>query len=171
MSGVTFERLPPERRIAAPSAASAGGCCCCCCCCLHTVGSLIGALTAKAPAPSEVPTAVAGSDRADPSFKVTKEYWATVLVLCTVGLPLFAFSQGVDSDDFSDPEMWLLLWAMVLPVIQLVASLVVVVRNQFSKRPGQRERMQHLGSITGRAFLGGMLGVLAMVIIGTAFLR
>jgi hypothetical protein len=59
----------------------------------------------------------------------------------------------------------------VLPVIQLVASVVVLVRNQFSKRPGLRERMQHLGSITGRAFLGGMLGVLAMVIIGTAFLR
>jgi hypothetical protein len=171
MSGVTFERLPPERRIAAPSAASAGSCCCCCCCCLHTVGSLIGALTAKAPKPPEVvPTAVAGSDRADPNFRVTKEYWATVLILCTVGLPLFAFSQGAGADDF-EIEGWLLVWAMVLPGIQLVASMVVLVRNQFSKRPGLRERMQHLGSITGRAFLGGMLGILVMVIIGTVFLR
>ncbi|MBA3503865.1 MAG: hypothetical protein M4D80_07650 [Myxococcota bacterium] len=171
MSGVTFERLPPERRITAPSAASAGSCCCCCCCCLHTIGSLVGALTAKTPTPPEVvPTAVVGSDRADPNFRVTKEYWATVLVLCTVGLPLFAFSQGAGTEDFDMPS-WLLIWAMFLPGIQLLASLVVVVRNQFSKRPGQRERMQHLGAITGRAFVGGMIGVLVMVVLGTVFIR
>jgi hypothetical protein len=169
--GVILERLPPERRILAPAAASAGSCCCCCCCCLHTVGSVIGALTAKAPKPlpDQVPTAVVG-DRADPSYKVTKEYWATVLILCTVGLPLFAISQGAASGDF-EVEAWLLIWAMVLPGIQLAASVVVAVRNSFSKRPGQRERMQHLGSITGRAFLGGMIGILAMVLIGTLFFR
>lgn len=169
--GVTFERLPPERRIAAPSAASAGSCCCCCCCCLHTVGSLIGALTAKAPKPpAELPTAVAGSDRADPSFKVTKQYWATMLVLCTIGLPLFAFSQGAGSDAFSI-EGWLFICAIVLPGIQLLASLVVVIRNSFSKRPGRRERMRHLGSITGRAFVGAMIGTLVMLLVGTLFTR
>lgn len=169
--GVTFERLPPERRIAAPLAASAGSCCCCCCCCLHTVGSVIGALTAKAPKPPEVvPTAVAGSDRADPSFRVTKEYWATVLVLCTIGLPLYAFTQGVGTDEF-EVGGWLLIFAMVLPGVQLAASIVVAIRNHFSKRPGQRERLQHLGSITARAFVGGMIGILVMLLIGTLFLN
>src|SRR5215207_11223308 len=110
MWGVTFERLPPERRIAAPSAASAGSCCCCCCCCLHTVGSLIGALSAKAPTPPEImPTAVVGTDRPEPNFRVTKEYWATVLILSTIGLPLFAFSQG---GNFDDPAEWLLVYAV-----------------------------------------------------------
>lgn len=132
---------------------------------------MIGALTAKTPSPPEVvPTAVAGADRAEPSFKVTKEYWATVLVLCTIGLPLFAFTQGARSEDFA-VEGWLLIWAMVLPGIQLLASLVVVIRNQFSKRPGRDERMRHLGSITGRAFVGGMIGILVMMLVGTLFLR
>jgi hypothetical protein len=167
MSGVTFERLPPERRIAAPSAASAGSCCCCCCCCLHTVGSLIGALTAKAPQPPEVvPTAVVGTDRADPNFRVTKEYWATVLVLATIGLPLFAFSQG---GTFDDPAEWLLVYAVFLPAVQLVASGVVGLRNAFSKRPGRDERLRHLGSITGRAFIGGLIGIMAMVLLFSAF--
>lgn len=116
-----------------------------------------------------MPTAVVG-DRADPNYKVTKEYWATVLILCTIALPLFAISLGAGSGDF-EVETWLLIWAMVLPGIQLAASLVVAVRNNFSKRPGQHERLQHLGAITGRAFLGGLIGVFAMVLIGTLFFR
>jgi hypothetical protein len=169
MSGVTFERLPPERRIAAPSAASAGSCCCCCCCCLHTIGSLVGALTAKGPKPPEtVPTAVVGTDRAEPNYRVTKEYWATVLILATVALPLYAFSQG---GRLEEPLEWLFVYAIFLPAVQIVASVVVALRNTWSKRPGKDERLRHLGSITARAFIGGILGILAMVLIGTVFFR
>jgi len=161
--GVTFERLPPERRIVAPTAASAGSCCCCCCCCLHTVGSVIGALTAKAPKPPEtVPIAVVGTDRVEPNYRVGKEYWGTVLILCTIATPLFVISQG---GDVSEPLEWGLLFAIFFPAIQLVASCVVGVRNMMSKRPGRDERLKHLGSITARAFLGGLFGIIAMVLL------
>ena len=163
MSGVTFERVPPERRILAPSAASAGSCCCCCCCCLHTVGSLIGAATGKAPkAPDVIPTAVVGSDHAEPKYTVTKEYWATLLILCTIGGPLFVLAEGGGGWRF---EEWLLMYAIFLPVVQLATSTVVGIRNGFSKRPGKNERLAHLGSITARAFIGGVFGILAMLLL------
>ncbi len=173
MSGVTFERLPPERRIAAPSAASAGSCCCCCCCCLHTVGSLIGALSAKVPQPpvETVPTAVVGTDNAAPNYRIAKEYWVTVLILTTVVLPvvLVVLADADVNDDFG---VWALLAAMVFPGVQLAASVVVALRNHFfSKRPGEKERMNHLAIITGRAFLGAMIGVLVMVFFGVFLLR
>ena len=162
--GVTFERLPPERRIVAPSAASAGSCCCCCCCCLHTVGSLIGALSGKAPkAPEEtIPTAVVGTDRVEPNYRVTKEYWATLLILCTIAGPLFVISEGGGNWRV---EEWLLMYAIFLPVVQLATSVVVAIRNAASKRPGKSERLAHLGSITARAFVGGVFGILAMLLL------
>ncbi len=117
-----------------------------------------------------MPTAVIGSDRADPNYRVTKEYWATLLILCTVALPLFGYASGESFENF-ELEAWLLIWAMFLPGVQLATSIVVAVRNQFSKRPGKSERMQHLGAITGRAFVGTMIGILIMVAIGIAFSR
>src|SRR5687767_2171681 len=116
MSGVTFERLPPERRIAAPAAASAGSCCCCCCCCLHTVGSIIGALSGKAPKPADqqVPTAVAGGSDVAPRYTVTKEYWVTLLILSTVAFPIFMLSTGTRIHHVGE---WLLLYAIVLPAL------------------------------------------------------
>ena len=161
MSGVTFERLPPERRIAAPNAASAGSCCCCCCCCLHTVGSLVGALSAKTPKPPEdtVPMAVIGTDRVEPNYKVTKEYWATVLILTTIALPLYAISEGGN-----EPLEWAFAAAIFMPGMQLLASLIVAIITSASKRPGKDQRMRHLGSITGRAFIGGLLGLFAMIV-------
>ncbi len=166
MSGVTFERLPPERRVAAPAAASAGSCCCCCCCCLHTVGSLLGALTAKPPQQPDttVPTAVVGTDKIEPNYKVTREYWVTLLILCTVVVPIVAYAGDMR---IKDPAEWALLYALVLPVVQLGASLVVGVRNGFSKRPGRDERLRHLGSITIRSFIGGCIGILVMLVLFT----
>jgi hypothetical protein len=170
MSGVTFERLPPERRITAPTAASAGSCCCCCCCCLHTVGSLVGALTAKPPKATEaVPTAVVGTAKVAPQFRVTKEYWVTVLILCTVAVPFYVFSMT--RTQIVEPLEWAFFYAIFFPAIQLVASLAVLVRNGFSKRPGREERMRHLGSITARAFVGGLIGILVMVIAGGLLAR
>lgn len=170
MSGVTFERLPPERRIAAPTAASAGSCCCCCCCCLHTVGSLVGALTAKAPKTAEpVPTAIVGSEKVAPQYRVTKEYWVTVLILCTVAVPFYVASQM--RRDIVEPLEWAFFYAIFFPAIQLGASVVVALRNTFSKRPGREDRLRHLGSITARAFVGGMIGIVVMVIVGSLLLR
>ena len=164
MAGVTFERLPPERTIAAPAAASAGSCCCCCCCCLHTVGSVLGALSAKAPPEtSNVPVAVVGASTVAPNYRVTKEYWATVLVVSTVVVPLYVIN------DFgrTHAEEWALLYAILFPAIQLGSSVIVAIRNAFSKRPGRRERLDHLGSITLRSFIGGLIGILVMVVLGS----
>ena len=165
MSGVTFERLPPERRITAPSAAAAGGCCCCCCCCLHTVGSVVGALSAKTPLVPDnaVPTAVIGTAAVAPSYRVTKEYWATVLVLTLVGFPLLIFAMYGAEAFGEEAAAWAIIYALVFPGIQLAASLVVAVRNTYSSRPGKDERMKHLGSITLRSFLGGLLGIVVML--------
>ncbi len=161
MSGVIFERLPPERRIAAPAAASAGSCCCCCCCCLHTVGSIIGALSAKTPkAPNEMPVAMVGGKDIAPRYTVTKEYWVTLLILSTVAFPLVMLSSGARIHNIGE---WGLLYAIFLPGIQLAATMIVGVRNTFSKRPGQHERIRHLGSITLRAFIGGCIGILMML--------
>lgn len=161
MSGVLLERLPPERRIAAPAAASAGSCCCCCCCCLHTVGSIVGALSAKTPKPPDnVPTAVAGGADVAPRYTVTKEYWVTLLILSTVAFPIFMTSTGARIDQMGE---WLLLYAIFLPVIQLATTVVVGVRNTFSNRPGQQERIRHLGSITLRAFVGALTGMVVML--------
>jgi hypothetical protein len=162
MSGVSFERLPPERRIAAPTAASAGSCCCCCCCCLHTIGSIVGALSARTPKPKDasVPTAVIGGGEAAPRYSVRKEYWVTLMVLSIVAFPLFCMAADWRVER---AEEWMLMYAIFLPGIQLATTVVVGVRNTFSKRPGQQERIRHLGSITLRAFLGTMIGIGVML--------
>lgn len=166
MSGVSFERLPPERRIAAPVAASAGSCCCCCCCCLHTVGSIVGALTAKTPkAPDTVPTAVVGGSEAGPRYSVRKEYWVTLLILSTVAFPILLVATDIRLKRI---EEWLLMYAIFMPGIQLAATIVVGFRNTFSKRPGQQERIRHLGSITLRAFIGTLAGLLIMLLLFVA---
>lgn len=105
-----------------------------------------------------MPTAVVGTDRVEPSYTVTKQYWATVLILTTIALPVLAISQGGH-----EPVEWGFAAVLVMPAIQLAASLVVAIRSSASSRPGKTERMQHLGSITLRAFLGGLIGLLAMI--------
>src|SRR5687768_6503343 len=162
-TGVTFERLPPERRVVAPTAASAGSCCCCCCCCLHTVGSLVGALTGKPPKPeTEVPVAAIAGAKLEPKYNIYKEYWVAVLLLSLVGLPIL---MAVSGEDLTEAWEWALVYALVLPGIQLAASIVVGIRNTFSNRPGKQERLTHLGSITVRAFLGTLIGILVMVVL------
>jgi hypothetical protein len=125
------------------------------------VGSLIGAATSRAPQPPEtVPTAVVGTAKAEPNYSAAKEYWTAVLILTTVALPIYAISQGGD-----EPLEWAFAAAIFLPAIQIIASVIVAVRTSVSKRPGRDERMRHLGSITLRAFLGGLFGILAMVVV------
>lgn len=104
-----------------------------------------------------------GTEKAEPSYRVTKEYWAVVLLLSTLVLPLYMMGKIKQGR----VEEWALVYAILLPAVQLGASVIVGIRNSFSKRPGKHERLRHLGSITVRAFLGTMLGVLVMVVIGS----
>lgn len=163
---ITVEKLPAERGAGAAPIAAAGGCCCCCCCCLHTVGSIIGAVTAHPPkqpvddmlAP---PTAVVGTTTAEPKYTVWREYWISTLLLCTVAFPLL-FLRDVDAKDLTVPAM-LLAFAMILPAVQLGASVVTFVITTTSKRPGKSERLQHLSRITLRAFVGALIGLAMML--------
>jgi hypothetical protein len=156
------ERLPAERGGVPPTAAPAGGCCCCCCCCLHSVGSLLGAATTKPPQPptDDLPAAVVGTPKAEPRYKVTRAYWLTVLLLTTVALPVICYTQGLRLDAV---EEWGLLAIMIMPAIQIAASIVVWIGELRSTRPGRRERLRHLGDISIRTFSGAAIGVLVMI--------
>jgi hypothetical protein len=159
--GITISRMPAEREPTGAIAAPAGACCCCCCCCLHSVGSLVGALTAKAPpVPTDLPpTAVVGTPKAEPKYNVSREYWLTMLVMCCAIAPAFFLAMwGLEMDG----EM-VLAYALFFPAIQLAASLAVFFLVALSKRPGRDERMRHLGSITLRTFVGGLIGFVVML--------
>ncbi|MDQ3370127.1 MAG: hypothetical protein M3680_32315 [Myxococcota bacterium] len=168
MSGISFERLPPERAAVVAPVAAAGGCCCCCCCCLHTVGGLIGAVSTKAPVvdlTTAPPTAVVGTTKVEPKYSIARDYWLTLFLVCSVATPLVL---AVTGEDLSRGHEWFWLFAILLPAFQLGASLVLAIMTSMSKRPGRRERQDHLARITVRAFLGGMIGIVIMVVVGSA---
>lgn len=162
---ITVERLPAERGASMAPVAAAGGCCCCCCCCLHTVGSLVGAATAKPVDPigklQDPPTAVIGTDKVEPKYDVWREYWISTLILCTVVFPLL-FLRDVDADELTAGPM-LLLFSVIFPAVQLAGSGVTFAITMSSKRPGRDERLRHLGRITLRAFVGTLIGLGVML--------
>jgi hypothetical protein len=163
---ITIERLPSEREHHAAAIAPAGACsCCCCCCCLHTLGSVVAAATTKPPQPpTNAPTAIAGSKMAAPKYSIARDYWLTVLVIATLGFPAFVIPTGAraDTSDF------LLAYALLLPAVQLAASLVVLIFTSISKRPGRDERLRHLGAITLRSFVGALIGIVTMAVVFSA---
>lgn len=154
MSGVTIERLPPERDAVAPGAAAAGGCCCCCCCCLHSLGGLVFAATARSK-----PMLVADPPP-DAKTSVAREYWLTLLGLTLLATVFMATQANIDEA--------LLYVAIFLPGGQLLASIATLVMSELSNRPGRRERLRHLGGITLRGFIGGLIGFGVMYAIFTS---
>jgi hypothetical protein len=161
---VTIERLPPERDVHGLAIAPAGHCsCCCCCCCLHTIGGVIGALTAKMPPLPTGPTAIADSPKAEPKYSVKRDYWLTVLIISTVVFPLMFFREND-----MNAGAWALIYAVFFPVIQLAASIVVLIQTSISKRPGREQRIRHLGSISLRAFVGACIGMGVMLLVWAA---
>jgi len=119
-------------------------------------------MTAKPPqAPvATVPTAIVGTASTPPAYKVTREYWLTLLLLTAIGFPLVMFAMGARRWEATD---WALGVAIFLPLIQLAASVVVLVITASSTRPGRDQRLRHLGSITMRAFFGGVIGIVVML--------
>jgi hypothetical protein len=158
-SSLRISKLPPERG-AQPGAPAAAGGCCCCCCCLHSIGGLIGAATAFAAPPVEdpVPRAVVGEPQPEPRHSAAREYWLAIVAVIVAVPIIFEFDGAWDDEA--------VLWAIALcfPAMQLVASALAAVFLLVSKRPGSEHRLTHLASITGRAFLGGMIGGVLMII-------
>jgi hypothetical protein len=169
MGAISLQRVPAERDALAGVTAAAGGCCCCCCCCLHTLGGIIGAASARAPKPPEAaleaPIAVVGAKTAEPRYSIGKVYWLTLLLLCAIGAPIVLVQAGAKAEAVE--LFW--FYALLLPFIQLATSLIILIMEfAVTRRPGRDERLRHLGSITLRAFIGGLIGIGVMVVIGVA---
>lgn len=154
--GITIERLPPERSSTMPLAAAAGGCCSCCCCCFHSVGSLLGAALAKPPKveASDAPIAAIAGTPTVPKYSAYKEYWLAFLI----GSIVLMMILGLYIDDGDKALAMLVIYAMLVPAAQLGGSIIALVMILTSKRPGQRERLRHLGKITLYAFIGTLIG-------------
>lgn len=133
------------------------------------MGGLIAAATTKpsrALSLLEPPTAVIGRQAAEPRYSVAKQYWLSLLVVCLVSATLYV---GIEHRGLGTME-GLLVFALVLPMLQLGASVLVLVTLLATRRrrPGHAERMSHLGRITLRAFIGGLIGIGLMIVIGIA---
>ncbi|HET7503579.1 MAG TPA: hypothetical protein VFK02_21300 [Kofleriaceae bacterium] len=159
--GITIERKAPERGGRGIEAAPAGQCCCCCCCCLHTVGGVIGALSARSrpAAPPAIPPSTIGGPTREPRHSATGLYWAmTALVSGLVSVYFF----GVEHASTNSTEVALLI-AICFPGVQLAASVVAALVIAGSRRGGKEVRLAHLGRITLRGFLGAVIGGLLML--------
>jgi len=159
--GITIERQLPERGARGAAAAPAGQCCCCCCCCLHTVGGVIGALVAfpAKPAEPQIPLSTIDGPTREPRLSATGLYWATCAILGGLVGAGFVISEGSRLQGLDA----MLLVAMTFPGVQLAASIVAALVIVGSKRPGKELRLAHLGKITVRAFIGGVIGALVML--------
>lgn len=158
--GITIERLAPERTATMPVAAAAGGCCSCCCCCFHTVGSLIGAAAARPPVGPglQPPVATIGGAPTEPKYSVNREYWMSFLVGSIILMMILAIE--LDGDDKLIGMF--IVYAILAPAVQLAASISALVITVTSKRPGQSERLRHLGKITLFSVIGALLGGLVI---------
>jgi hypothetical protein len=160
MERPTIQRHVPERGSRGQAIAPAGQCCCCCCCCLHTVGGIIGAATARAsaaPISALPPATIDGATRtAKPS--ATGLYWGMVLLVS-----IFVAMWNLGVERHPDSAEAVLIIALVLPGIQLGASMIAAIVIVLSKRPRKDERLRHLGKITFRAFIGAVIGGLVML--------
>ena len=162
---ITLERVPPERDETASPVAGAGACCCCCCCCLHSVGSVIGAISARPPElpVCEFPTATVGTPATPPRYSANRDYWMSLFVVCAVVMPLMA-----SSSEFRSGGEVAVTAALVFPAFQLMASAVALVPTLLSRRPGREQRLSHLGSITVRSLVYGFIGLALMIPLAVA---
>ncbi len=127
------------------------------------MGSLIGAASAKPSrevSPFDPPTAVVGASTAEPTYSIARHYWMAFLILSVISVS--ALAAGFTGTDRVLGAMIVL--AMVLPGVQLAASLVALVITAVSKRPGKEERLSHLGRITVRSVLGALIGLAIMFV-------
>jgi hypothetical protein len=154
--GVTIERLPPERMATMPVAAAAGGCCSCCCCCFHTVGALIGAAAARPPIgpTGGPPIATISGGPTEPKYSVNREYWMSFLV----GSIILMMILAVELDGNDKLIGMSIVYAILAPAVQLAASISALAITLASKRPGQSERLRHLGKITLFSVIGTLIG-------------
>jgi hypothetical protein len=158
---ISVQRHPPERGLRHSATAPAGGCCCCCCCCLHTLGGVVGALTARPKKVEEppIPTATLGKPHVPAKYSATGLYWLIVLLVAG-----FAVSWDVATNRYSDAlDSLFAIVLLGLPVIQIIAMVLALLVVLLSRRPGREQRMLHLAWIGARGLIGAVIGVLVML--------
>lgn len=158
---IEIERQLPERGERGVTAAPAGQCCCCCCCCcLHSLGGAIGALSARSkPVDSKLPVSAIDRRPLEPRHTASGLYWAIVAIVS--GL-VSAYLVAFEREEIHPSKVWFMV-VLLLPAVQLVASIIAALVLAGSRRVGKEQRLNHLMRITVRAFLGALIGGLLML--------
>ena len=159
---ITIERQLPERggRGELGAAAPAGQCCCCCCCCLHSVGGVVGALSARPkPVEPQLPVSAIDGRTLEPRHSASGLYWAIIAIMSGLASAYFV---AFERHEVRNLEVALML-AIVFPAVQLAASIVAAILIARSRRVGKEVRLRHLGKITLRSFLGALIGAAIML--------
>ncbi len=105
-----------------------------------------------------IPQATIDGASRPPRYSATRAYWITLLLLCAF---VVAWNLGIERHP--DTMEGVFVIALVLPAIQLAASVITLIAVMASKRPGRDQRVRHLGKITLRAFLGAVIGIVVML--------
>jgi len=174
---LSVTRHAPERGGGPPAVAPAG-CCCCCCCCLHTIGGIAGAIVGSS---TQLPSRPVYETDPDSPFPFRRDvfeedqplvspvlvYWMLLaLAICaTVSITVLINGTSGMRDPLDELfEMFaagLFLSVMILPGLQLIASLVAVVVVAIFY-PERSYALRRLGRITLYCLAGAALGTLLM---------
>ncbi|MFM9960890.1 MAG: hypothetical protein ACKV2Q_06660 [Planctomycetaceae bacterium] len=159
-----IQQHPPERGERQKKYVVLYSCCCCCCCCLHTLGGAIGAV-------------VVGNYRAEPDeWDETADrskslpssqwmFWSSFLVAIVAGLVVCGLMNPAQMSDAVVIMGWLVM--LLGPLWMLAAcglsALQIALRSDLPNKSGY---WRQLGKITSGMFVGSLIGVLVMVLIG-----
>jgi hypothetical protein len=170
-------RHPPEHGSAgAPETLPAGCCCCCCCCCcLHTLGGIGGAVLGSTLPMQRRPVYESDPDSPFPYRRDVFEedqpiippvllYWlmvALTVVLTVAATPFLFTGPGGPSNPLDAVPIGLFIALMILPGLQLIASLFAVLAVAIFY-PERNYALRRLGKITLWSFAGTSLGLLLM---------
>jgi hypothetical protein len=171
---IHIQKHTPERRRQSVTALHCG-CCCCCCCCLHTIGSIVGAAVAPAIGRGErMPITyfydeISGEEvpliKKPGLSSVTVFWWLTCLLI------FLGFAYGIVEGRAQGEALLVtgIIVLLVFPGLQVVSAFFTVLIYAVWPRPDKYHQLIHLGKIVIGIFLGGVLGIIVMVVIGVGF--
>ena len=157
---VLFQAHPPERKRGSTVLMAHG----CCCCCLHSVGGVAGAVVGsirRTPDPETLttPDAVRREEELSAAHRLAvKNYWLAFVICGFVTIVLTGLLNR------QDPFLGTFLTVLLLPAVQLLASVVTLVRIRVRPPARKQECLRRLGRITLFGFLGALIGCLGRVV-------
>ena len=128
---------------------------------------MIGALTALSPTikptdlqESALPSSAIKGATLEPRFSANGLYWAMTAMVSGVASAIILTNMDRGNDQIAAS---VLVAALALPLFQLGASLISLFVILGSNRLGKEVRLRHLGKITLRSFIGGLIGIAIML--------